>query len=388
MKTLLKNCHIYDAETADILVEDGMIIGIGNFEEADEIRDMSDYAAVLPGIIDAHMHYITGEVPYTDHFLKKWAKAGVTTLRDLGVGDDMEKHNTADFIAFRDSVKEDPMCAQLLTGGRFVSTEGGYGHHMGDGQTGYGCKDAAACRAAVDELVEMGCDGIKTALDTGGGMGPDKPLLTPDQLQAIADEAKKKKVWCTAHILAADLVPLLLDAGIDAMAHMPVDPIADEVIERMVAQKVTVIPTLYTIDKPRPPLPPGVTLPPPPPGFVEPDTKQQQADCIDNTRRFVEKGGVVALGTDAMRMEVLPQEASMPVEEMRLMYQAGLDVSGVIRAATAGGALVLGIADQVGSIEVGKRANIIAVKDEIDESFEALSHVEFVMNKGVVISEK
>ena len=57
----------------------------------------------------------------------------------------------------------------------------------------------------------------------------------------------------------------------------------------------------------------------------------------------------------------------------------------VIDAATINAAKICKIDDQVGSIAVGKQANIIAVKDAIDETFEALSHVEFVMNRGQVI---
>jgi len=86
-------------------------------------------------------------------------------------------------------------------------------------------------------------------------------------------------------------------------------------------------------------------------------------------------------------MESQPHVATMPVGEMKLLYKAGLSVADVIDAATINAAIVCGIFDEVGSIEVGKKANIIAVKDEIDETFDALSHVEFVMNRGVVIKE-
>ena len=51
MKILLKHANIYGGDTADILVEDGKITGIGSFDSADEIHDMSGYAAVLPGVI-------------------------------------------------------------------------------------------------------------------------------------------------------------------------------------------------------------------------------------------------------------------------------------------------------------------------------------------------
>ena len=70
MKTLLKNCALRSGVRTDILVEDGLIAGIGSFATADQVYDMTGYAAVLPGFIDAHMHLITGNIPYEDTFLR------------------------------------------------------------------------------------------------------------------------------------------------------------------------------------------------------------------------------------------------------------------------------------------------------------------------------
>ena len=126
-------------------------------------------------------------------------------------------------------------------------------------------------------------------------------------------------------------------------------------------------------------------MPPLPEGIEMPDTKTQERQCVDNVARFVKLGGKVAVGTDAMRMEIQPEVAGMPLRELRLLHEAGLSVDEVIDAATINAAEVCGIADQVGSIAVGKRANLIAVKDPIDEGFDALAHVEFVMNRGIVI---
>lgn len=386
MKTLLKNCALHSGERADILVEDGLIAGIGSFATADQVYDMTGYAAVLPGFIDAHMHLITGNIPYEDTFLRAWAQAGVTTLRDLGVGDDMRTHPIEKFIAFRDKAAEDPECAQCLTSGRFVAADGGYGNAMMDTLTGYGCKTPQDCADAVNELLDIGCDGIKTAIDRGGPMfGGEKPLLTTELLTAMREAAEQRGVWCCAHVLEAALVERLLDACFTQLAHMPIDRMSDETLERMVRQHVSVVPTICAVDAPRPPLPEGVELPPLPEGIEMPDTKAQERQCVDNVARFVKLGGKVAVGTDTMRMEIQPEVAGMPLRELRLLHEAGLSIDEVIDAATINAAEVCGIADQVGSIAVGKRANLIAVKDPIDEGFDALAHVEFVMNRGVVI---
>ncbi len=386
MKTLLKNAKIYGGSVADILVEDGKIIDIGSFDAADQLWDMSGYAAVLPGIIDAHMHIVTGDITYNDQALRSWAQAGVTTVRDLGMGNDKNRCPTQEFLAFRASV-EVPECAHCLTCGRFVAQYHGLNHIMSDGaETGYGCRTPQDAVDAVNELIDMGCEGIKTSV--GRGMDGKSEVLDVPKLKAIADTAKARGVWCTAHVLDSELVPRLLDAGIPEFAHMPTDPMPDELLDRMVAQGVVVCPTLCTIKAPRPPMPKDAKLPPMPkelPPMPKIDLDAQESTVVDNTARFIQKGGMVCVGTDTMRMESQPHVASMPVRELQLLHRAGLTVPQVIEAATINAAKFCKIDDQVGSIEVGKQANIIAVRDEIDERFEALSHVEFVMNRGVVI---
>ena len=143
MKILLKHANIYGGETADILVEDGRITGIGSFDVADEIHDMSGFSAVLPGVIDAHMHIVTGDIEYNDRALRAWAQAGVTTVRDLGMGNDKNDHPTEEFLRYRETV-EVPECAHCLTAGRFVAQYHGLNHVMSDGaETGYGCRTPA-----------------------------------------------------------------------------------------------------------------------------------------------------------------------------------------------------------------------------------------------------
>ena len=113
--------------------------------------------------------------------------------------------------------------------------------------------------------------------------------------------------------------------------------------------------------------------------------EEQEKIAIDNVARFFRKGGLVAVGTDAMRMETRPAAVAMPVKELQLLYKALGSVQEVIKAATLNAAKVCYLDKELGTIEAGKKANLIAVKDPLDETFAALSHVEFVMNQGKVI---
>lgn len=393
MTTLLKNCAVYGKEITDILVENETIVGLGSYDTADEVYDMSGYAHVLPGVIDTHIHIVTGAIEYNDVSLRSWAQSGVTTVRDLGLGNDIHEHPTEEFLAYRDTV-ENPECAHCLTCGRFVTEFNGSNHVMPDAETGLGCKTVHDCVDAVNHQVDIGCDGIKTIMERGQ-MGPPKPVLSVEKLRAIADTARMRGVWCTAHVLASEFIEPLLDAGIPAFAHMPTDHIPDELIECMVDHQVSVVPTLCTVNPPppsaeelaafMPKMPDGSEMKLPPMPEPEVSKEEQERICIDNVARFFQKGGLVALGTDTMRMETRPGSAVMPVKELQLLHRAGLSIADVVDAATINAAKVCQVDNQVGSIEVGKNANIIAVKDVIDETFEALGHVEFVMNRGTVI---
>lgn len=396
MKTLLKNAKIYGGETADILVEEGIIAGIGSFDTADLVVDMSGFAHVLPGVIDAHMHIVTGDIEYNDRALRSWAQSGVTAVRDLGIGTDKTEHPTQEFLEYRKTIEADPNSAQCITCGRFVAQYKGLNHVMSDGaETGYGCATPEDAVNAVNELIDMGCEGIKTSV--GRGMDGKSEVLDVPKLKAIADTAKARGVWCTAHVLDADLVPRLLEAGIPELAHMPTDYVSDEILKEIADKKIPVVPTLCSINAPRPPMPEGAKPPkmpgmpggpggPMPPMMMK-DPKEQEKICVDNCRRFHEFGGMLVVGTDTMRMESQPHVATMPVREFQLLHEAGLTVDEVIEAATINAARVCFLDKEMGSIEVGKKANIIAVKDPIDERFEALSHVEFVMNLGTIIKQ-
>lgn len=392
MKTLLKNAKIYGGAAADILVEDGLIAGIGSFEAADQVVDMSGYSHVLPGVIDAHMHIVTGDIQYNDRALRSWAQSGVTAVRDLGIGTDKTEHPTQEFLQYRKTIENDPESAQCITCGRFVAQYKGLNHVMSDGaETGYGCATPEDAVNAVNELIDMGCEGIKTSV--GRGMDGKSEVLDVPKLRAIAETAKARGVWCTAHVLDAELVPRLLEAGIPELAHMPTDYVSDEILKEIADKKIPVVPTLCSINAPRPPMPAGAKPPkmPPMPGGMPPmmmkDPKEQERICVDNCRRFHEFGGMLVVGTDTMRMESQPHVATMPVREFQLLHEAGLTVDEVIEAATINAARVCFLDKEMGSIEVGKRANIIAVKDPIDDSFAALSHVEFVMNLGTIIKQ-
>ena len=388
----LKNARICDAMLwnvrADILVDQdsGMILDIGPDLQGDENIDLTGHT-LLPGLFDAHVHIVTGHIQYNDTALKNWAQSGVLTVRDMGLGDGTKVDDG--YLAWRESVRR-PECAEILTAGQAIAAVGGYMHIMGKDENGIGVTTPEQARTAISHQLALGCDGIKTAMDIDQ-MDENTPQLSPETVRAIADTAKCMNVWCAAHVLQSRFLRVLVQNGIPEMAHMVTDPIPEDLLDEMAARRVKVTCTLQTINAPRPPLPPEViaSMPPKMKEMIRKmesiDTAQQERDAMENVRRYHAKGGMIVLGTDTMRMEQMPEVACVPVHEFQLLHQSGLSIQETLAAATMNAAIACKVSDRLGSIEVGKQANIIAITSELDDSFEALRNVSFVMNNGVVI---
>lgn len=388
----LKNGRVSDGRLwnvrADVLVDAkaGQILDIGPNLTGEETVDLDGYT-ILPGLFDAHVHIVTGHITYNDTALKNWAQAGVLTVRDLGLGNGT--HACDGYLAWREMVSR-PDCAEILTAGQAISAVGGYMHMMGGDENGIGVATPEEARAAIIKQLSDGCDGVKTAMDIDH-MDENTPQLAAETVRAIADAARSMNVWCCAHVLQSRFLRVLVENGIPEMAHMVTDPIPEDLLDEMAVKHIAITCTLQTINAPRPPLPPELleSMPPEMREMIRKmesiDTAQQERDAVENARRYHEKGGMLVLGTDTMRMEQMPEAACVPVKEFQLLHQARMTVQEVLAAATCNAARVCKVDDRLGSIEVGKQANIIAIKSPLDETFEALRHVEFVMNRGTII---
>lgn len=394
MTICLKNASLCDAfqwgVKADVLVADGIIKDIGEGLSGDVEYDLAGMS-LLPGLFDAHIHMVSGPKPeYYEQALHDWAQSGVLTVRDLGLGN---TRPTEEYLAWRAEMAKKPECAEILTAGRAVAAKGGYMHKMGGQENGIGVETPEEAENAIRGQIALGCDGVKIAMDNEM-MDENTPQYTPETVQAIAETARELGVWCTAHVLMSKYLRVLVENGIPEMAHMVLDPIPEDLLDEMIEKNIPVTSTLQPINVPRPSLPPE-ELERMPPKMREMiakmeaiDTAQQERDAVENIRRFHAKGGMVVMGTDTMRMDTMPGVASVPVRELKLLHEAGLSVQEVIAAATVNAAKACKVEKRLGSIAVGKQANLIACAAPLDESFEALRHVDFVMNKGIVINDK
>jgi imidazolonepropionase-like amidohydrolase len=296
-------------------------------------------ATILPGFINTHVHNA-----YNAGNLQIWAQAGVTTVRDLG-------HRWFGRPSFdiRDKLCADPRNARLIAAGPLVTVPGGY-PIAGNGFPSLAVTSPDDARAKIQQLIDGGADVIKITLTSG-----QAPSLSAEEAAAVVETAHQRGIPVTAHATTAQDLRRALDAGVDDVAHIAVDRVSNQDIRRMVAAGVAWVPTF------------------------EPLENRGQ----DNLRRFIRAGGRVALGNDGGYLDGI--EVGMPLREIRAMHDAGMTPMQIIVAATRDAAYVCRRADLLGTLEVGKVADILVVKGDPLRNLDALREVQLVIHDGVII---
>lgn len=377
---LIKNGLLIDGtgkepkKNATILVKDGKIEAIFtnnnnstlNESEFDKVIDLAGLT-ILPGFINTHVHagfkYLKGEPmrDFHEEYLKACISEGVTTIRDEG----MFTNDTIDTVVEKKRLRESsPYYPTIITTGKFFSAPKGYG-----GQEPLAISSVEEAKNKVCEVLDKGINMIKTVLEDG--FDPSTiglPKLSDEILMAICDEAHRRGVKVSAHVTQSHNLQRLMDAGIDDASHMVYDDLNDELIKEMVAKDIYVVPTLTLLksisDK-----------------FGAPLINKGK----DNVKRFVELGGKIALGDDFINEEAPWYRLGMPMMELKLLKEAGLSNMQIIIAATKHGAEICSIDKDVGTIEVGKKADLLIIEGNPLEDLESIANVRYVLKDGIIV---
>lgn len=351
---------------------------------------------VLPGLIDSHVHLDSDaggnaaliesitDSPARAAFraagnAKKTLMAGFTTVRNLGDG-------SGATLALRDAVAAGELPGpRIIDAGRSISTTSGHMDatlsvsedlHSAIGQENL-CDGVESCRQAIRKQIRRGVDVIKIAT-TGGvnsriGAGLGRQLFD-DEVKALVDTAHLygKKVAVHAH--GDDGVKAALAAGADSIEHGTM--MTDESIKLFKSAGAYYVPTLSTVN-----------------GYLErlaanpaaypPDVLAKVQWRIGVTGKSLAKaypaGVKIAFGTDAG-----VSKHGRNADEFELLVKHGLPASAAIQAATMNAATLLGVDKEVGSLEPGKAADIIAVAGDPMADVTVLKSVKFVMKDGRV----
>jgi imidazolonepropionase-like amidohydrolase len=353
---------------------------------------------VLPGIIDCHVHLslrletvaeatqrsATDLVVRALQSGRDFLEAGVTTVRDAGYTPAGIKRAFASgaFPGPRTQVSCMPLSQ---TGGHGDSwTPSGAMLETQVSDLPPGVADGVdAVRRAARLQIRAGADWIKV-MATGGVLSaadtPDASQFTLDEIRAIVEEAKAAGIKGTlAHAEGTAGIKNALRAGITSIEHG--DLIDDEGIDLMLARDVPLIPTFNInfalMDEGR------VARGEVPPWAIEKMTylfKRQQ----QNFRHAVERGVRIVMGTDSF-------SGMYPPAELAYMAEFGIGPFRAIQAATTEAAKLLGLADQVGTLEPGMQADLIAVSgDPLAEPnlWRDPARIVFVMQGGRVIADR
>ena len=350
------------------------------------------HSTVLPGLIDCHTHIMLADTDdsHYDEILLKQSWQYRTILATLNVKRDLE----AGFTSMRDVETEGAMYSDvdvrnainqgLIPGPRLkvatrgISTTGGYGleGYSPEVNVPIGVQtidSPAEGRKAVREQFNYGADLIKI-------YGTDRFSFLPDgkevsiadfsleEVQAIVDEARLKGLKVACHAYDGPGLHYCIDAGVASIEHgIQLD---DEAIRKMVAKGIYFVPTLYVyccaLEKADLAMSNGKT--------------SRLALHEVSFKKALAAGVKIAFGTDAG-----PFPHGTQAIEFEWMTRYGMSPLAAIQAATVNAADLMGWADQVGAIEPGKYADIIAVDGNVLEDVKPLEHVHFVMKGGTVV---
>ena len=379
---------------AVVVVRGNKIESIGGAPPAGaQVIDLGD-VTLLPGLIDAHVHVLLqGDVTQEDYDVQLFKESmpyralrasravkmalerGFTTMRDVETEGAM--YTDVDVKrAINNGVIPGP---RMQVSTRALSVTGGYGPSGYAPEIIYprgvqivdGVENA---RKAVREQVGNGADWIKIYSDRAYFLQKDGslssiPTFTLEETKAIVDEAHRLRRKVAAHAMSRPGLENALAAGVDSIEHGIAIP--DDLLDRMKSQGVYLCPTLTVTE------------------FVAPGRAAEGRPIWakipefhrDTFSRAVRKGVKVAFGTDAGGF---PWEVNQ-AREFSYMTRNGMTPMQAIKAATIVAAQMMGMDDQIGTIEGGKLADLVAVPGNPLSDITALERVSFVMKDGAVV---
>ncbi len=375
MRTLFHGGLVFDGTgsdpaPADVVVDGDRIVDVGVGLDGDEGVDCSG-RTLLPGLFDCHVHvvishvdeYLLAQTPFSYQFyeaarnLRATLATGITTVRDAS-GADLGVKQAVD-----DGLVPGPRMQISIS---MITQTGGHGDDWmvcGAPMPGFfqphpgrpsGIADGPdEMRRMVRTLIRAGADVIKVAT-SGGVLSPrDDPRhghLRPDELDVLVAEATAAGRFVMAHAQATDGIKNAVRAGIRSIEHgIYLD---DEAIALMLERGTYLVPTLVA---PRGVLDAAASGVPLPPHVVAKATMVLEAHN-DSISRAIAAGVKVAMGTDS---GVTPHGRNL--RELALMVERGMTPAEALGATTRTAAELLGVDDDLGTLEPGKRADLVIV---------------------------
>ena len=378
-----------------IVIEGNRIVSVtpgGAPPAGAEVIDLSR-ATVLPGMIDAHTHILLNgdvtaadydeqllkqSIPYRAVLAARNARValdhGFTTLRDL----ETEGAMYADVDVKTAINRGEVPGPRLFVSTRAMAPTGAYplqgysweirvphGVQIVDGPEN--------ARTAVREQISNGADWIKYYSDHGYFYGPDGLLhsqvnFADDEAKAIVEETHRLGHKVAAHAIGSDGIAAALRAGVDSIEHG--DGFTGAQLDEVTRRGISWIPTIMV----------GVS--------VAPGRQGNWPKMVDTEKaafqKALAKNVKIVMGTDAGGFAWVGPASLNEALELKYYVDYGMSAMDAIRTTTGRAAELLGKSAEIGSVEPGKFADLIAVSADPLADISALQHVGFVMKDGVI----
>ena len=368
-------------ENGFVEIEDGKISKVGELSDLidtqnnKKIVELKDHS-ILPGLMNSHAHlawdgtHDLAQQSMDDSVeisaykscanMLKSLRAGITLVRDLG----MNKSNIFAKQAVEQGIYPGPRLK--ICGEAIVQTAG---------HTYWCCREASGpdeMRRAVREQVGAGADLIKIMACH------DTLEFTDEELSAVIDETHRNGLYITAHATFNDAIDRVVDFGIDCIEHG--GPMTDSTIDKVAKKNIPICTTFSpVVMQSNAEIAKQYNIP-------EWKIKERQKIVKDKSRFDslvkAKKAGIeIIFGTDA-GSPVVPHDAIVP--EMKFMIDLGVveDNLDAIQSATYRAAKVNKMDDHIGSLEIGKEADLIIVDGKPDKNIDDLSKIKQVYING------
>jgi imidazolonepropionase-like amidohydrolase len=404
MIVVVKAARIFDGKS-DALIRNSWVVVEGNkiagivgsiHLPADaEVIDLGD-VTLSPGFIDAHTHLTWDYASsYNQDMVDRFRllipelayraaanaaetlNAGFTTVRDVGSLHFLD-------VGLRNAINQGLVSGpRILASVRSIAVTGGHADFTAGIRPGLVSNDEfinavsdgpEGMRKAVRFNVKYGADVIKFCA-SGGVMSPvdevDTPQMTYAEMSALVDEAHRLRKTVAVHCHGNQAAKEAIQAGVDSIEHGSF--LEDDTLELMKTKGVYLVPTLFAGEW----VASGIMQLP---AEVEAKALAAKASHSKSFRRAVEVGVQIGYGTDS---SVYPH--GMNAKEFAMMTSLGMSPIAALTSATSVSAKLLGIADQIGTLEEGKYADLVAMPGDAVEDITATERISFVMKNGVVV---
>jgi imidazolonepropionase-like amidohydrolase len=360
---------------------------------------------LIPGLMDVHVHLSGGTSVSEEGLLEMAADydmgaaalhsflySGVTTILDVG--------NNPDFIyELRDRERAGKLVSpRIFAAGAIVTYPGSHGASFGD-STVDRWPDAIP---TLDRHIDLEPDMVKFTLEERGwGARPMIPLLPVDLLQNMVEYYNDFGIRTTVHTSSERRARQAIFAGVDTLAHPVIQgPITPEFALLMAAKRIPMASTLtigenYSRVAEHPEfLDQALYRATLTEAEIERIKGEDRAKYVDsswtwwmkimtpvaqnNLKQINDAGGIVALGTDASNGAAVHRE-------MELLVDAGMSNLDVIRCATLNAARFLGRADDLGTITVGKLADMVLLNANPEVDINNVKEIYLVIKNGTVV---